>query len=663
MVLHSTKIKMIKGNYLLTIFILIITVQTSYGQTYSIHNIKEDKWHNFERKTFTFNQHKVWIVQPKKALEGNPWIWKAYFPDWHTSIDSILLSKGFHLAYIEANNLFGSPTAMNIWDQFYTYLVNEKGFAHKVALEGISRGGLYVYNWAKRNPLQVACIYGEAPVLDFKSWPGGKGLSKGSQIDWNLLKEDAGFTEQQATEYKDNPIDHLEGLAACKIPLLHTVGLHDSIVPIAENTTLLFKKYIQLGGSATVYPMTIGKQELQGHHFEIENPEAIANFIQSNSYPVKLFKDAHLYHQNMGTLKNSFLQFTLHKKGRVAFMGGSITEWGAWRLKIEQFLKERFPETQFEFINAGISSTGSLPGAFRFQQDVLSKGKIDLFFEEAAVNDRANSTSSIEQTRAMEGIIRRALLSNSLMDIIVMNFVDPEKLKIYKENDTPFEITNHSKIASYYHTGIINLAKEVFERIEANEFSWENDFKDLHPSLFGQEIYFRSIKTFLNRAYAQNNIQMQFQPTQIPAPLDRHAYFKANYIPADTVMKLNGFEIQPNWLPKDSYETRKQFVHTPVLVAEKSGSELTLNFTGNTIGICVNAGPDAGMISYSIDGSSFITRDLFTKWSGSLHLPWYIILADSLKNKKHTLTIKTLDKKNERSKGNACRIVHFLVNR
>ena len=57
-------------------------------------------------------------------------------------MDSILLSRGFHVAYINTNDLFGHPKAMQVWDAFYDYLTKEKKFASKVALEGVSRGGL-----------------------------------------------------------------------------------------------------------------------------------------------------------------------------------------------------------------------------------------------------------------------------------------------------------------------------------------------------------------------------------------------------------------------------------------------------------------------------------------------------------------------------------------
>ncbi|MDB5149285.1 MAG: Alpha/beta hydrolase family protein [Mucilaginibacter sp.] len=73
------------------------------------------------------------------------------------------------MTFINVDNQYGSPQALQAWDKFYTYLIIKKTFALKVALEAVSRGGLYAYGWAKRNPDKVSCIYAETPVCDFKS--------------------------------------------------------------------------------------------------------------------------------------------------------------------------------------------------------------------------------------------------------------------------------------------------------------------------------------------------------------------------------------------------------------------------------------------------------------------------------------------------------------
>lgn len=652
-------------NYYLPVCLFLFFIFFSlpiYSQKSEIQNIKFEKWCGFERESFLFNQHEARIVKPAVSLEGAPWLWRAYFPDWHTEIDSILLARGFHIAYINVSDYFGAPFAMGVWNDFYEWLVSERGFAEKVALEGVSRGGLYIYGWAKRNPSKVNCIYAEAPVCDFKSWPGAIGKSPGSVIEWNKVLKAYKFTHQEALDFKDNPIDNLSPLASFKVPVLHSIGLNDSVVPNDENTYILINRYIQAGGIASVIPMTRGEQKNKGHHFTIENPHKIADYIYSCSYPVKKMIPASEYHEIRGGLTNSLLKFTREKKGRVAFMGGSITEMNGWRNKVCQYLMERFPDTEFEFINAGISSTGSTPGAFRFSRDVLAKGEIDLLFEEASVNDRTNGFDYNSCIRGMEGIVNHALRSNPYMDIVLMYFIDPQKMQEYNNGTEPYEISAHNKVAEHYNIPSINLAKEVTERINADEFTWEYDFKNLHPSPYGCEIYFQSIRTLLNNCWNSQDTSLIRKKHNIPQLIDKFSYINGRYENIHNVkISSSGWTINENWTAGDNAGTRKNYVNVPVLLSETPGSEIVYKFRGKAVGICITSGPDAGMIEYSIDNKPFKQTDLYTQWSGKLHLPWYIMLDDELKSTTHTLRIRISGEKNNQSKGYACRILHFLV--
>ena len=189
--------------------------------------------------------------------------------------------------------------------------------------------------------------------------------------------------------------------------------------------------------------------------------------------------------------------------GRVAFLGGSITYNPGWREMVCDYLQKRFPQTTFQFINAGIPSTGSTPGAMRLVRDVLSKGPIDLLFEEAAVNDATNGIKPEVQLRGMEGIIRQALASNPAMDIVMLHFADQDKMADYNRGAIPTVIVQHEKVAEYYGISSINLAKEVNDRILNGEFTWRDDFKNLHPSPFGQEIYFRTIAHFFETSWGK----------------------------------------------------------------------------------------------------------------------------------------------------------------
>ena len=641
----------------------ILSGQTIAGPV-TQNQARYSMWKGFKRLDFRFEDLDARLIIPDKALPGNPWVWNAYFPDWHTEMDSILVSQGFHVAFVHLPDKFGRPDAVKTWTRFYEFLIGNHHLNRKVALEGVSRGGLYVYNWAKHNPDKVSCIYTEAPVCDFKSWPGGLGKGKGSPVEWNKLKKEFGFgSDEEAVKYQNNPVDNLEPLAAAKVPVLHMIGLNDEIVPPAENTFVLVDKYIKLGGIALVVPCTSGKQELGGHHFPIESPRLAADFIKYYSQVKHPALVSDLYHLYRSDLKNSLIRFEREKKGRVAFLGGSITHNPGWRDSVCNYLKRRFHETEFEFIAAGIPSMGSTPGAFRLRRDVLSHGRVDLLFVEAAVNDATNLFTDSEQIRGMEGIVRHSLIENPSADIVLMYFVDPGKMEDYKKGIVPAVIQNHDLVARHYSLSAINLAKEVTDRIDAGEFSWKKDFRDLHPSPFGQNIYYRSMKTFLENSWKSGlNDSDRIHSVVLPTFIDQASYYGGRLIEAAGIGSRGDWQMVENWKPVDKKGTRADYSNVPMLVGEKPGKTLVFRFRGNCAGIAVAAGPDAGMIDYNVDRHPWIKKDLFTSWSTGLHLPWFYTLASGLKEGKHTLRIRIISEKNSESLGNACRIRYFFVN-
>jgi lysophospholipase L1-like esterase/pimeloyl-ACP methyl ester carboxylesterase len=625
---------------------------------------KKSEWHGFARYDFQLDRRDCRMIVPDKAAPGKPWIWRARFPDWHYEMDSILVRKGFYVVYLNTDYLFGSPKCVEIWGGFYNYLTTQYGLNKKVSMEGVSRGGLYIYNFAKKYPERVSCIYAEGPVCDFKSWPGGKGIGKGDAESWKQLMVAYNFkTEKEALEYADNTIDHLDKLAAAKVPVFHTIGLQDSIVPNEENSYVLINRYIRLGGPATVYSNTEGKQSLQGHHYTIDNLKAGVDFIL-NSYPeVTVPLESHSFHTYRNKLHNAQIVFEREKKGRVAFLGGSITQGSGWRDSICAYLQKRFPTTQFDFVAAGIGSMGSTPGAFRFERDVLSRGKVDLLFEEAAVNDRTNGFTNETQVLGMEGIVRHARESNPAMDVVLMHFVDPDKMTDYRKGIVPVEIQNHEKVASHYGLSTLNLAREVTERIDNGEFSWDKDFKNLHPSPFGQHIYFRSMKSFLDNCWSGIVAgDDKITAYQLPEKLVAGCYDHGKLIPAVQVMPAKGWKAMSDWKPSDKTGTRADFTDVPMLVAEVPTGILDFAFEGNAAGIAVAAGLDAGTIEYRIDKNPWQKQDLYTVWSASLHLPWFYTLGYNLNPGKHKLQIRVLAERNPQSKGTACRIRYFYVN-
>jgi len=232
-------------------------------------------WHGYDRYQFKVEDAACWVVVPKKPAAGKPWIWRARFWGHEPQADLVLLEKGFHVGYCDVGGLFGSPEAVKRWNAFYKVVTERHGLSKKPALEGMSRGGLIIYNWAAANPDKVSCIYGDAPVCDFKSWPGGKGKGKGSGGTWQGCLKVYGMTEEEGLKFKGNPIDNLQPLAKAGVPLLHVVGDADNVVPVAENTAIIEERYKKLGGQITV----IHKPKCGHHPHSLKDPKPIVEFV------------------------------------------------------------------------------------------------------------------------------------------------------------------------------------------------------------------------------------------------------------------------------------------------------------------------------------------------------------------------------------------------
>lgn len=244
-------------------------------------------WHGFRRHDFELAGHPVLVVAPAEPVEGRPWVWHGEFFGHKPAPDIALLKQGFHIVYVRVPDLLGGPPAVAAWNACYRELTETYGFARKVALVGLSRGGLYCYNWAAANPDRVACLYGDAPVCDYKSWPGGRGTGPGSPRDWALVLKVYGFADDAAAlAYDKNPVDNLAPLAEHHVPLLHVYGDADEVVPWRENTGLVADRYRALGGEITL----ITKPGVGHHPHGLEDSTPIIEFLAR--HPLKAIREA-----------------------------------------------------------------------------------------------------------------------------------------------------------------------------------------------------------------------------------------------------------------------------------------------------------------------------------------------------------------------------------
>ncbi len=378
-----------------------------------------------------------------------------------------------------------------------------------------------------------------------------------------------------------------------------------------------------------------------------------------------------------GDLSNSRLRFERDKRGRVAFLGGSITHMAnGWREITCKNLQKRFPHTQFDFLDAGIPSTDSTLGAFRLGADVFQRGPVDLLFVEFAVNDYNNGRTAVNRVRGMEGVVRQARRRNPNIDIVMLYFVEPDKMERIRRGERPAEIVDHEKVATHYAVSSIDLAAEVTAGIDAGRFTWEQ-FGGLHPGRFGHELYAASIERLFDAALGATGCLSASVPRDTLAdkqpvppnghpmprrPLDEANYERGRYVDLNHAIVVTGWRFVESWKAADGAGTRAGFRDVPMLEAVEPGSLVKVHFKGTAIGLLIVAGPDVGVLEFRVDGGPYRAIDQYTRWSGGLHIPWALMLDDDLEPGEHELALRTTARKNPASRGHAARIVKFLAN-
>src|SRR5262245_29322748 len=94
-------------------------------------------WHGYDRREFQVEGVGGYVVLPRIAAPGNPWLWRGRISELHPEPALGLLSKGFHVA------CYDLPDAA-VGDRFYRYVTSGFGLSPKVSLETAGDRGAHV---------------------------------------------------------------------------------------------------------------------------------------------------------------------------------------------------------------------------------------------------------------------------------------------------------------------------------------------------------------------------------------------------------------------------------------------------------------------------------------------------------------------------------------
>ena len=369
---------------------------------------EKNNFYGYQLTEFRFKDWSCKIVEPKKVVKGNPWVLRARFWGHEPQTDIALLERGFHIAYCDIGNLYGGKEAVKRWNKFYKMMV-KRGLSKQVVLEGMSRGGLIIYNWAAKNPKKIACIYADAPVLDGKSWPGGFGKGKGYPEGWEEFKKVYRLkTEKKVASFKGDPIHKTQKIAKGKFPMMHVCGEADQVVPVDENTRIFEKKLKESGADIKV----IYKKGVDHHPHSLKDPTAIVNFIlRSTGYytnfaaisaPGSEYRSAAGWKEGKGWWAQMYDidSLCMHSgKTDLLLIGNSITQgWGGTRTLTTHKPGQKAADLYFKdlkWINAGISGDRTQHVAWRVKNGNYEK--CDPKFATLAIGVNNFSDNTVEE--------------------------------------------------------------------------------------------------------------------------------------------------------------------------------------------------------------------------------------------------------------------------
>lgn len=233
-------------------------------------------WNNFETVEFNFDGHNARVVIPDVKTKNPVLAVKTEYWNAFPEVEIELLKKGFYLCFIENDNRWGADADLNRKAEFVKFVINEYGLPPKCVPIGMSCGGLIAIKFAAKYPELVACLYVDAPVLNYMSCPCGFGKGEACCEDFPEIFDSLGLKNiSELICYTDMPMHRIPDLVENKIPAVMVAGDSDKIVPYEENGLLLEKTYRENGIELEVFI----KHGCGHHPHGMPDPKPIVDFI------------------------------------------------------------------------------------------------------------------------------------------------------------------------------------------------------------------------------------------------------------------------------------------------------------------------------------------------------------------------------------------------
>lgn len=240
-----------------------------------------DIWNGFRREMFEFEGRTSYIVFPKEPEAGRNWAIKTEYWDAFPGTEIALVEAGFHLLYMTNHNRWATPEDCHARARFVDYVAKTYGLRDKCVPVGMSCGGAHAVQFAGYHPEKVACLYIDAPVLNFCDCPGyigGEDRLNGA-LEREFYNAYPGVRLYDLPSFPHHPIHQGRTLIEHRIPLVMLYGTKDLTVDYGKNGALLEMLYREHDVPFMIEPRGVD----QGHHpHGLEDPTPVVAFIQKH---------------------------------------------------------------------------------------------------------------------------------------------------------------------------------------------------------------------------------------------------------------------------------------------------------------------------------------------------------------------------------------------
>lgn len=343
---------------------------------------------------------------------------------------------------------------------------------------------------------------------------------------------------------------------------------------------------------------------------------------------------------NIARFQTAFKKAQAKVPMTIGFIGGSITQGSlastsknCYAYHVFEWWKNKFPDTEFSYINAGIGATTSQFGVARVDSDLLSY-EPDVVFLEFSVNDG----SELKYFETFEGLVRKILLHKKQIALFMFNNV------CY---DTGFNAQLiHNRIGLYYDLPIVSMKQSIYQEIINGRMNAPDITPDnLHPNDKGHRLVADIIDHLLEVLYERSSrLEDSFQPF-LPAALSPN-----RYIQSKRYNKINCSPAMSGFITDTSEQTEVSDVFKNGWIASCVGDSITFTVKGAMVSIQYRRSihKPAPIADVFIDGDrvGVLDANFEETWGDCLALQDVMVAGEDT---LHTVTIRIVKADNLQS--------------